>query len=113
MKDKDEYVKNSFGEYILDKAGNKMTQKQFNDYYGEDRPDFTDVEEAYRRGYCHGFIARIGNPELTVEDVYAWRHGNDKTCPPGSCFSGKEMVGLTKEDAHRFFINTMKDKWND
>ena len=70
-------------------------------------------EESYRRGYCHGFLAARRNPELTQEECYAWRHGQDLTAPPGSSMEGMQLHGLTKDDEHRFFINKLKDQWND
>lgn len=72
-------------------------------------PDFTEVEKAYRRGYSHGFLA-AKRTDVTEEEVYQWRHGDDQTAPPGSCFEGKHMHGLTNDDPHRFFINRLKPK---
>lgn len=75
--------------------------------------EFTNSEESYRRGYCHGFLAARNNPEMTVQECYDWRHGQDCTAPPGSSMAGTKLDGLTKNDEHRFFINKLKENWND
>ena len=76
----------------------------------EEHVPFTKEEQAYRRGYCHGFLAAIRNDDLTWQDVYAWRNGNDETGPPGSVFSGIYMDGLRQNNKNEFFINTLEHK---
>ena len=75
-------------------------------------PNVTDEEKAYRRGYCHGFLASKRS-DVTEKEVYDWRNGVDCVAPPGSCMEGMKMDGLTVEDKHRFFINRLKKVWNE
>lgn len=75
--------------------------------------EFSNSEEAYRRGYCHGFLAALRNPELTVKEVYAWRNGNEETAPPGSALAGMKMQGLRKDEEHRLFVNMLKENWSE
>lgn len=69
---------------------------------------FTKEEEAYRRGYSQGFIAARRNPELDWNEVYAWRHGNQDTCPPGSQMEGVYLKGLRENCKEDFFINKLE-----
>ena len=75
--------------------------------------EFTNSEESYRRGYCHGFLAALRNPELTIQEVYSWRNSNEETAPPGSAFAGMKIQGLRKDEEHRFFVNTLKENWSE
>lgn len=71
--------------------------------------NFSQEELAYRRGYSQGFLAARENPDLTVQQIYDWRHSFDQTAPPGSCFEGKFMQGLTKETKNEFFMNIIQE----
>lgn len=48
-------------------------------------------EEAYRRGYAQGFFASRNSPDVSIQEVQAWRHSDKKTCPPGSAWEGREL----------------------
>lgn len=74
-----------------------------------DIPNWNEREEAYRRGYCQGFLA-AKRSVVSEREMYAWRNGTEKTCPPGSCYEGAFLHGLTNEDEHRFFLNKFKPK---
>lgn len=55
--------------------------------------DFVDIsleEEAFRRGYHHGFIAGRSQADVTIDEVRIWRYSMDKenVCPPGSPLEG-------------------------
>jgi hypothetical protein len=69
---------------------------------------FTKEEQAYRRGYCHGFVAAQNNSDITREEVDAWRHGQDETAPPGSALEGIYMEGLRENNKDEFFLNKQK-----
>lgn len=72
--------------------------------------EFSEKEESYRRGYSQGFLAARKNPDISIQEVYAWRNSDDETAPPGSCFEGQYMHGLKKNEQHRFFIDRLKPK---
>jgi len=92
------------------------TKEMIDECEGPPRPEFTDVEEAYRRGYSQGVhAANLGL--VTTEEAYSWRNGIKETGAPGTIFKEEHMHGLTKNDPHRFFLNTMKhpkeQNWNE
>lgn len=63
---------------------------------------FTAEEEAYRRGYSQGFYAARTRSDVDYEIVYAWRHSEEQTCPPGSGFENQHIHGLEQEKDPRF-----------
>ncbi len=46
------------------------------------------IDEAYRRGYHHGFITGRTQPDVTENEIRLWRYSDDKICPPGSPMEG-------------------------
>ncbi len=68
-------------------------------------------EEAYRRGYLHGFVTGR-TTETEYQKVREWRYSNDTIAPPGSGMEGMHLDGLKKDEEHRFFINRTKENWN-
>ena len=71
------------------------------------RPEFTEREEAFRRGFTHGVIAAIEGG-ITIKEAYEWRNGWDETCPPGTIMAGTKLHGLTEDEPHRFFMDRLK-----
>jgi len=60
------------------------------------KPDFTDEEIGFRRGFAHGVGA--AHRGITVKEANDWRNSNDLTCPPGTGCAGAELQGLTKKE---------------
>lgn len=46
------------------------------------------IEDSYRRGYHHGFIAGQSQKDITEEEIRNWRYGDKQICPPGSPMEG-------------------------
>ena len=90
-----------------------MQDKDFKEFMEWKPVNFTERELSYRKGFHQGFFAARNNPEISEDQVKKWRYSENKTAPPGSSFSGKDMNGLTKEDEHRFFENRVKENWSD
>lgn len=57
-------------------------------YEEEDKVQFSDAEESFRRGYSQGFYAARNHPELSVKEIQIWRHSREDTAPPGSGMAG-------------------------
>lgn len=57
----------------------------------------TIEEEAYRRGYVHGFYAPYRD-FVYKEDLMKWRYGVEPVAPPGSSNHGLPLRGLTVQD---------------
>ncbi len=69
------------------------------------KPDFTEEEKGFRRGYLMGFVwSRISKVEY--EKVRDWAQGCEETCPPGTPYEGMKLPGLTKKSD---FSDFMKD----
>lgn len=81
--------------------------------FERDEIELSEKEESYRRGFSQGFLAARENEDITVKEVYRWRHSKELTAPPGSILAGKVLSGLKKNEEHRFFINKLKKCWND
>ena len=60
-----------------------------------------DAEDAYRRGFSHGFqMAITKKPESWpdwAEKIRKWRASNKNVGAPGTIFDGEEMYEYTSE----------------
>lgn len=66
------------------------------------KPNFTDEEIGYRRGYTHGvYYALLG--KVTNEDVKEWIRSFRLTGAPGTCFEKLTLLGLVKEEVQPAF----------
>src|SRR5271168_5495961 len=53
--------------------------------------ELSPEEQAFRRGYHHGFICGRTQPDLTEREISTWRYrGKNNTFPPGSMLEGSE-----------------------
>lgn len=55
-------------------------------------------EEAYRRGYSHGFHVGLNNPNITMYEVLKWRYGQSSNGGPGSYGENIEFNGCFLEE---------------
>lgn len=87
-----------------------MTKEEMQEYLKEpQRPEFTEQEESYRRGFSHGVLAAIKSG-VTIEEAYQWRHGMEENGSPGSLMNKIKLHGLTKDEPHRFFLNRLNNE---
>lgn len=83
-----------------------MSKSKINEF--EEEVEFSQEEEAYRRGYIHGFVSGR-NTDTDFEEVRKWRYGNELVAPPGSGLAGMKLKGLTWLDKDEFFLNKLKN----
>jgi len=100
------------GRDLLKERWNPDSQADFEEEINYRPTEFSEMEQSYRRGYCHGFLAARRNPELKEEKVYGWRYSDNETGPPGSAGDGVEMEGLKKGEEDKFFIRKLENNWD-
>ena len=74
-------------------------QKEYGVIYTEKENNMNEIEEAYKRGYHHGFVFGRTQPDVTENEVRNWRYSNDDICPPGSPMEGISRRPSSFEDA--------------
>lgn len=75
-----------------------LTKAIIEEMMAEPEPiNFSKEEEAYRRGFSHGFVEGRSDSDITQQEVMSWRYSNDETGAPGSFLQGKYIPGLRKE----------------
>lgn len=65
-----------------------------------EKPNFTDEEIGFRRGFAHG-VAAHARGGVTVKQADIWRNSSDLTCPPGTGLAGLRLNGLTRESVSK------------
>lgn len=90
-----EITKEEYARWQSDKAKGFWECVEMLDQEKNERPQeeqfITEEEHIFRRGYHHGFCAARSRSDVTVEQVHAWRHSEQKPLwPPGSPMERRE-----------------------
>lgn len=72
-------------------------------------PPLSREEEAYRRGYHHGFVFSRSQPDVAEHEVRDWRNSKKMICPPGSPFEGKPTKASTLKEAIQNIVEANPD----
>ena len=59
--------------------------------------EFTQEEEAYRRGFCHG-VSVARRTDITEREALNWRHSDKRTGAPRTPYENTEFEGMTKNN---------------
>lgn len=84
--------------------GRLMSPDEYNKYMCESAlawtppPVFSKEEEAFRRGYHHGFHTAKHNENITETDVRVWRHSGWEMTPPGMKSVVKNEMYIEKQE---------------
>jgi hypothetical protein len=54
-------------------------------------PELSAEEVAYRRGFHHGWQCGRSNPEITNQEINAWRFSKKIRGAPGTPLEGKDL----------------------
>lgn len=70
---------------------NQGFKEGYSDGKEDSLPELSESEEAYRKGFSHGWHVGKTNPTITYEAIKTWRYSRKKVGAPGTPFANKPV----------------------